>query len=606
MATIDGDFYDYNGALFCHGQIKNTGSDVCNYVLMTVDGSYQYKSYIKDISNFPGIFNVNTYYHAINNSPKTLSSGTHTVYLEFYTASGSLIDGGYLYSGSSRLDYRMHNTLASPSLSYDAEKKTITVTNKGTGRYYLEIRRQNRNKVKTDYTETEKDYFYTTLMRGTEGGKYYEGVPHTSFVGEGYTDSEGNLYEPIPKARYQWRSTLPTVILFDSQAGFSDSEKATYYSWACTALDDLAEVTGKSFTVRGQETRAGNTDFWTCVDNDYTDYYEDNANNYQIIIRFGLQTTMHLAGTNSNGTPVAGGQGRWGNYLWHDPYMGVATSHAAIAVDASQENETIKHVIYEEIMQSLGMGNDSHSQETSLHWDPHWSNPESYTGIDKRILELVCSTDICDWSGFDFLNKWDTPCILFQDYTGSDLVFDVSELNENESYYAWAWYAKEGSGGGIVGGSILKNAEHANGGTAAVADGWDDDPYSVRTQIAFDTKPSYPYPGPFSWTYAKTKNGNFNLTATEWNSLQDHIEAMLLHKLGETQGYAPSTVSKSGVFYASKYNEAGNAIKKISGYGTYIPTVYAGQEITADTDSTVPANNAMNKIVEELNAIPKN
>ena len=186
MATIDGDFYDYNGVLFCHGQIKNTGSYVCNYVLMTVDGSYQYKAYIKDISNFPGIFNVNTYYHAINNSPKTLSSGTHTVYLEFYTASGSLIDGGYLYSGSSRLDYRMHNTLASPSLSYDAEKKTITVTNKGTGRYYLEIRRQNRNKVKTDYTETEKDYFYTTLMRGTEGGKYYEGVPHTSFVGEGY------------------------------------------------------------------------------------------------------------------------------------------------------------------------------------------------------------------------------------------------------------------------------------------------------------------------------------------------------------------------------------------------------------------------------------
>ena len=605
MATIDGDFYDYNGVLFCHGQIKNTGSSVCSYVVMTIDGSYQYRANIKDKTNFPGIFNVNTYYHAINNSPKTLSSGTHTVYLDFYTSSGSLIDGGYLYSGSNRLDYKMHNTLTSPSLTYDAENRTITVTNKGTGRYYLEIRRQNRNLVKTDYTETEKDYFYTTLMRGTEGGKYYEGVPHTSFIEQGYKDDDGNLYEPIPMARYQWRSSIPTVVLFDSQAGFSDSEKATYYSWACEALDDLASVTGKKFTVRGQETRSGNIDFSTCVDNDYSDYYLNNDNNYQMMVRFGKQTTMHLAGT-SGGSPIPGGQGRWGNYLSYDPYWGVATSHAAIAVDASQENETIKHVIYEEIMQSLGMGNDSHSQETSLHWDPHWSNPESYAGIDKTILELVCSTDICGWSGFDFLNKWDTPCLLFKDYTGSDLVFDVSELKDNESYSAWAWVVQKGSGGGIVGGSNVNGATVTIGGTAAVADGWDDDPYSMRAQISFNTNPSYPYPGTFSWTYPKIKDGSFNLTATEWNSLQDHIEAMLLHKLGETKGYSPTIVSKSGIFYASKYNEAGNAIRLISGYGTYIPTVYAGQEITADSSSNVPANNMMNKIVEELNAIPKN
>lgn len=605
MATIDGDFYDYNGALFCHGQIKNTGSYVCSYVIMTVDGNYQYKAYIKDVSNFPGIFNVNTYSHAISNSPKFLSSGTHTVYLAFYTSSGVCIDEGYLYSGSTRLDYRMHNTLYSPTLSYDAENKTITVTNQGTGRYFLEIRRQNRNKVKTEYTETEKDYFYTTLMRGTEGGKYYEATPHTSFVEQGYKDDEGNLYEPIPMARYQWRSSLPTVILFDSAASFTAAQKAEYYSWACDALDALADVTGKEFTVRGQETRAGNIDFWTCVDNDYSDYYSNNSNNYRIMIRFGKQATMHLAGT-SGGSSIPGGQGRWGNYLSYDPYMGVATSHAAIAVDASQENETIKHVIYEEIMQSLGMGNDSHSQETSLHWDPHWSNPESYTGIDKRILELVCSTDVCSWSGFDFLNKWDTPCIQFKDYTGADLVFDVSALNENEEYYAWAWIAREGSGGGIVGGSVSSNIPSASGGTAAIADGWDDDPYSMRTQIAFNTKPNYPYPGQFSWTYPKTKGGSFNLTAAEWNGLQDHIEKMLLHKLQTADGYNPAAVSKSEIFKASKYNEAGNAIKKISGYGTYIPTVSAGDEVTADTSSTNQAEDNINIIVDELNSIPSN
>lgn len=605
MATINGDFYDYNGALFCHGQIKDMGAYSCSYVIMTIDGSYQYKSYIKDIDTFPGIFNVNTYNHAINNSPQFLTSGTHTVYLAFYTSSGYCIDEGYLYYGSSKLTYRMHNTLYSPTLSYDAESKTITVTNQGTGRYFLEIRRQNRNKVNTEYTETVKDYFYTTLMRGTEGGKYYEAKPHTSFVEEGYTDADGNLYEPIPKARYQWRNSLATIILFDSAANFTNAEKAEYYSWACDTLDELAEVTGKKFTVRAQETRSGNTDYWTCVDNDYNNYYLNNNNSYRIIIRFGKEDTMHLAGT-SGGKPIAGGQGRWGNYLAYDPYLGVTTSHPAIAVDASQENETIKHVIHEEIMQSLGMGNDSHSQETSLHWDPHWSNPESYVGIDKTILKLVCSKDICGWSSFDFLNKWDTPCILYKDYTGADLVFDVSELNENEEYYAWAWIAREGSGSGIVGGSVTSDFPSASGGTATIADGWDDDPYSVRTQISFNTKPTYPYPGQFSWTYSKTKGGSFNLTATEWNGLQEHIEKMLLHKLQTTDGYNPETVSKSEIFKASKYNEAGNAIKKISGYGTYIPTVSAGDEITANTSSSNPTENNINKIVDELNSIPAN
>ena len=605
MATFDGDFYDYNGALFCHGQIKDMGTAVCSYTIMTIDGQYKYKAFIKDKENFPGIFNVNTYNHAIDNAPQFLNSGTHTVYLQFYTSSGNCIDEGYLYDGSSRLDYRMHNTLYSPTLSYNADNKTITVTNQGTGRYFLEVRRRNRNKVKTEYTEVEKDYFYTTLMRGTEGGKYYEAKPHTSFVEEGYKDDDGNLYEPIPRARYQWRNTLPTIILFDSAANFTDAQKAEYYSWACSTLDELSEVTGKTFTVRAQETRAGNIDYSACMDNDYKNYYLNNDNSYRIIIRFGKEATMHLAGT-SGGKPIPGGQGRWGNYLAYDPYMGVITSHPAIAVDASQENETIQHVIHEEIMQGLGMGNDSHSQETSLHWDPHWSNPESYVGIDKRILELVCSVDVCGWSSFDFLNKWDTPCILYKDYTGSDLIFDVSKLNENEEYYAWAWIARKGSGGGIVGGSALnRNAENL-GGTTTVADGWDDDPYSMRTQISFNTKPTYPYPGQFSWTYAKAKDGSFNLTAAEWNGLQEHIKKMLLHKLQEASGYAPNNVSKAEIFRAAKYNEAANAIKQISGYGIYIPTVSAGDEITADTNSSNPVKNNINKIVDELNAIPAN
>ena len=595
MVNVQGDFYDYNGVLFCHGIVTDTGSYDCNYVIMTIDSGYKYKSYVKDPDNFPGVFNVNTYSHAINSSPTTLSSGTHEVYLEFYTAAGELILGSYLYSNSSRIDYNMHNSLYSPSLSYDAVNKTITVTNEGTGRYYLEIRRKDRNKVNTAYSETEKDYFYTTLMRGTEGGKYYEGVPHTSFVEFGYTDEDGNLYEPIPKARYQWLTEIPTIILFDSDANFTDSEKEAYYSLACEALDDLTKITGKKFTERAQETRKGDTDFSTCVTNDWSEYYYSRDEQYyNMIIRFGKEDTMYL-----------GGQGKWSYYAYYDPIDGIETSHPSIAVDVSAEIESVKHVVYEEVMQSLGMGNDSHSQETSLHWDPHYSNPESYSGIDKRILELVCSEDVCGWSGFNFLNKWDTPCVLYKDYTGSDLVFDVSELNENEDYYAWAWIARKGSGGGVAGGSIAGASATNGSGTSVVADGWDDSPYSMRTQIEFSTKLDGTYPGEFQWTYEKQKGIAFNLTAEEWNRLQLHIERMLAYKLGDTQGYSPDSVSTNEVFYASKYNEAGNAIKLISGYGTFIPVVLPKQNITADDTSDIPSDDAMNVIVRELNAIPE-
>ena len=62
----------------------------------------------------------------------------------------------------------------------------------------------------------------------------------------------------------------------------------------------------------------------------------------------------------------------------------------------------------------------------------------------------------------------------------------------------------------------------------------------------------------------------------------------------------------SCVITAVQFNNAGAGIKKVSGYGTYIPTVYAGGVITADKNSTNPAENAINIIVDELNSIPSN
>lgn len=583
MAELEVSYYDYNGVLFCFGELLNTGSQVCAYVVATVDSTHKYRADIKDTVNFPNIFNINTYEHATSNAPKTLSSGTHTVVFDFYNSADAWLNGGM----ANQITISMHNTLRTPSLSYDNDKKTITVTNVGTGRYFLEIRRKNRNKVNTKYTEVEKDYLYTTLMKGLESGKYYEAHPHTSFVDMGYKDEDSNLYEEIPKARYMWRSNVRTIIVFDSDAEFTDTEKQTYYNLACEALDDLEGVTGKTFSLRDQATRKGDTDFNDCVDADYYAYCNDEDDGYRMIIRFGKENTMHLAGTKNN-KPIEGGNGRWGNWIYYDPYWGLMSCHPAIAVDAAAKGETVKHVVYEEIMQSLGMGSDSYTQETSLHWDPHWSNPESYVGIDKRILELVCSEDVCAWSGFDFINEWDTPCILFKNYTDSDLVFDVSALNDDEEYYATAWVARDG-------------------GTISYAtDGFDNDPYSMREQISFTKTKVNSHPGEFKWTNPKTKGGGFNLTAEEWNRLEKHVEALLFYKNKNVAGFEPKEVSRGDRFFASDYNRVGAALKTVSGYGAFIPTVSPGQDITADKSSDDPSKNIMNVLVSELNAIKPN
>ena len=100
-------------------------------------------------------------------------------------------------------------------------------------------------------------------------------------------------------------------------------------------------------------------------------------------------------------------------------------------------------------------------------------------------------------------------------------------------------------------------------------------------------------PNNFAWTYAKTQGGDFNLTASEWNALTSRINAFRAYK--NLSNYSFTTAYYDDDFTATIYNQARLAIQGISGYGTYIPTVVSGQDITAYM---------MNTLVSELNAIP--
>lgn len=100
-------------------------------------------------------------------------------------------------------------------------------------------------------------------------------------------------------------------------------------------------------------------------------------------------------------------------------------------------------------------------------------------------------------------------------------------------------------------------------------------------------------PSDFSWTYEKVKGETFNLTADEWNNFTSRINAFRKYKVLDDHDF---TWAYSGNdFMAYMYNEARIAIQEIDGYGTYIPTVYSGWQISA---------HMMNVLVSELNSIP--
>ncbi len=106
-------------------------------------------------------------------------------------------------------------------------------------------------------------------------------------------------------------------------------------------------------------------------------------------------------------------------------------------------------------------------------------------------------------------------------------------------------------------------------------------------------EPAAVRPSNFSWTYTKTKGGSFNLTATEWNNLTARINAFRAYKgLGN---YSFTYAYKGNDFTAAMYNQAVNAIKGISGYGSYLYTVSKGDPVTAA---------GLNALRDELNAIP--
>jgi hypothetical protein len=550
--------YDYNGELFIFGRVSSESSKFSHIdITITEKNSgkeYTYRAYA-DTTNSTGAFNMRTsQYKRTSDAPTILNPGKYTFYVKAYTAAGKLIGDAYLYvdagNGDELWEYEMHNSLDPPSLYYTPQDKTITITNQGTGRYFLEIRRKNRNKVNTGYSEEVKDYFYTTLVRYLEGGKYHE----------------GNVANGVDGVCQHPTKTLNTIILFDQQAGFTTSQMNEYYQLACNKMDYISSITGVTFSGRNKAVRSANTNYNACVDSD-----KKNYSDYSMIIRFGNGDTMNFS---------SGNVGQWS---YRRNINDITLSHASIAVDLSKKSGQFEECILEEIFQSLGLGYDSFTRMDSIFWDPGYFNTSKLTPIDISISNMYYKNDLRGYTGFDLLEHYDTPCLLFQDYTGGDLVFDVSKLVSNEDFIAYAWRAEQVSG---------------------YDNSFDNDLYSMRAEIEFQSAHREgDRPAQFSWTYPKRSGQPFNLTADEYNGFISHVNEMLEYKGLSTFTYAK--INPGTQFLRWDYNDVLIQIQEM-GVGLDIPMVERGTPITADITSSDPAKNNINAIVNAVNRIRAN
>lgn len=599
MASLkDVNMYDYNGAIFAFGIIQgySTVGSVRMYVSDGRGNTYQYLSeqvYNQSVARIntstygsPSFFfNIRTDRDAESGYPEQLnynvkdpedSSGRGRYKISFHFYSNTSGTGSPLNSspmtpsanGNSNVWFQMHHSLSAPKVYYDADNKKIKLSNVGKYRYMIEIRKKNR--VDNDFKVRVRDYAYTVLMKcleGTMGGKYTEVINNWQM----------DWNKPVQTCRYvnPWENgwNQKALVAFDSGANFSSTARQQYLGYAKEAFQEICDITGMNITVESMSCSDYTSDANKSVGIYIDKYgaYRGNDYEYNFIVRIGNNRTMTFADGSF--------QGFWSCYAWGSyPEWGIASSMANINVDASKANESISHVIHEEIYQSMNIGADNFEQPLSIHYDPHQPNPDSYSikdpydpdniMWDKEVLRFCYHRDMNGWTPFDFINNVDTPCCLYQDTKSSSgyYEFDISNLNPGE-YEVYGWVAGEGSedpGGGTWSGT----ASHYNWDG-----GWDDAPYSIKNQIAISVRSNKP--PLWSWSVS---NGSATDTQTQnaysavtyktavtnfsylvWNDMVDKLKATL-DSVGENWDSTYATYdntkmsSSDKILTATKFN----------------------------------------------------
>ena len=492
-------------------------------------------------SKYPQFYSLNSINHAVNSQWNSVSS--------FRLSSGTWTFSIWAYDNNKKEvfhtndnTYVIQNTLSTPSITgFNTNTNVLTVNagSNSSNRCYLQIEKKTRPSTVNGFTIKQRDYFYTAGMKGIEGGKYWEGIPATAFV----ADDDHPNWDTKAYIRKWNRSKITAKVVFDNAyklsasgttryANISTSTKDTCFGYVQEAINAINNM-NTGFTIQLDNTYETMPDNIVMIRGDIKgngQKIDDNYNNispyYDLIIRIGIKESMYLSNQNYNGNWQIRG---WGKY----PKRGLSTSIANIASDitVATDGETVKHVVFEEILQSLGAGNDSWSEPDSVYFDPPWTNPESYNELDSSVFKqlMLCQSG---WDAFDCINNLDTPCLLYKNASTS-CQFDLFKLNAG-TYLATAWIVNKNND------YSLKTAEYEFTITSLKPNAWRWSQVGYTLASGGEIYDSvYQYiNGAWEWTA-------YVITAAEWNQFTARINAFRTYYDLPEYGAFPTVVSNT-------------------------------------------------------------
>ena len=387
-----------------------------------------------------------------------------------------------------------------------------------------------------EFYNTNHSYGYPTSIRDEEtlNEMYY-----TSLVNMEYSNPYQGYYYLNGTVLNRWASGKYTVgVRFNTTKNKSRISNAI--DSAISQINSVLDSYGIYFTRKGTS-----GDISIIVDTE-ENLYDINPETDDYVYGGTWETN-----TNSSGEIVSATVRLANDYFDYVPYM------------------PYEGVALEELLQSMGAGHDqSEYPFNTIHTEFNYYNKYTYiTSKDRNILNL-----------------------LYSDYTSPNDDYTKVALSLNIPKGCYMASTSTTNSIRTVSDSFLERGCNYkvrvfivnSSGNVSYTSNW------ISVSVPEKIRPDN-----FSWTYAKTQNGNFNLTATEWNNFTSRI-----NEFREYCGLTAYTFTKAysgNDFKAAMYNQARSAIRAISGYGSYIPLVSSGDDITAYL---------MNIIVSELNAIP--
>ena len=330
---------------------------------------------------------------------------------------------------------------------------------------------------------------------------------------------------------------------------------------------------GVKFNTTTNKTRISNAiddalDEINDVLNDYGVYFTRSGTTGDISVIVDTEENLYDIDPTEDGAYVYGG-------TWETDVDSYGNIYSATVRLANNYYNWVPYMPYEgvaleELAQAMGAGYDQTEYPfNTLHTDFNYHNKPAYlTTKDKNILKLVYSDYVEPGDSYtDVALALNIPKGCYMPTTSTTdttrTVTATSFLKRGHTYKVRVF---------IVNSS----------GKVSETSSW------ITVTIPEKLRPSN-----FSWTYTKTSGGNFNLTASEWNSFTSRINEF--RDYCDLSSYSFTTAYSGNSFTAAMYRQARTAIQAIDGYGTYIPYVSSGDEITAYM---------MNVLVSELNAIP--